>query len=93
MVREPAPQTVLERVNPGWAKEQVITGLTVQSAAAGVPVRARVGEVGRVDQRGAGIGSHQDRSLETPRWFRFHATTPQSDPARMHHAAQMKSAP
>ncbi len=63
MVSEPAPQTVLERVNLAWAKERVITGLTVQSAAAGVPVRARVGEVGRVDQRGAGIGSQQDRSL------------------------------
>jgi hypothetical protein len=63
MVSEPAPETVLERVNLAWAKEQVITGLTIQTAVAGVPVRACAGEVGRVDQRGAGIGSQQDRSL------------------------------
>ncbi len=51
MVGEPAPQTVLERVNLACAKEQVITGLTVQAAVAGVPVRARAGEVGCADQR------------------------------------------
>ena len=63
VISEPAPETILERVNLAWAKEEVITGLTVQTAVAGVRVRARVGEVGCVDQRGAGIGSQQDRSL------------------------------
>ncbi len=63
MVSEPAPETVLERVNLAWAKEQVITGLTIQTAVAAVPVRARVGEVGRVDQRGVGVGSQQDWSV------------------------------
>jgi hypothetical protein len=39
------------------SEEQVITGLTVETAAAGAPVRARCRKVGRVDQRGVGNGA------------------------------------
>jgi len=62
MISEPAPWSVLQGMDFGRSEEQVITGLTVETAAAGVPVRARGRKVGRVDQRGIGIGAQQDRS-------------------------------
>jgi hypothetical protein len=45
------------------AEQKVITGLTVETAISGMPVRARICEVGRVNQRCVGVGSQQDRPL------------------------------
>src|ERR1017187_8895641 len=48
MISEPA-QPVLQRVDLARSEEQVITGLTIETAAAGAAMRARLGEVHRVD--------------------------------------------
>jgi hypothetical protein len=66
MISEPAPWSILQGMDFARSEEQVITGLTVETAAAGVPVRARGHKGGRVDQRGIGIGTQQDRSPAGP---------------------------
>lgn len=64
-----------------WSEEQVITALTVETALAAVPVRARGRDVGRVDEPGIGIGAQQDRSSEScPRASRLRRRNRYRDP-------------